>query len=129
MQAHEDEEQHIQEDFAIPGTSSGFQNIMEEIILDGICDSDIPSSSFREKNYDILEWRLIDSAIRDEIIIRGPEVLSIENMSKTDDVSKDINISYHREYSERLSSPMTLASDPIRNVDNFTKTFTLQRND
>ncbi|KAF5303754.1 hypothetical protein FQA39_LY09827 [Lamprigera yunnana] len=34
--AREDEEQHVQEDFAIPRTSSRFQNIMEEVILDGV---------------------------------------------------------------------------------------------
>ncbi|KAF5284877.1 hypothetical protein FQA39_LY16927 [Lamprigera yunnana] len=68
---------------------------------------------------------ILDQSSKDE--------LSIRNMCKTDDITDDVKISYHWEYSEGLSSPMGLmiasaVSDPIRNGENFMKTITLQRN-
>ncbi|KAF5272533.1 hypothetical protein FQA39_LY07857 [Lamprigera yunnana] len=71
-----------------------------------------------------LEPKVLDQSSEDE--------LSIQIMSKTEDITEDVKILYHWEYSERLSSPMTstiamAASDPIRNGDNFMKTVTLQR--
>ncbi|KAF5304492.1 hypothetical protein FQA39_LY09688 [Lamprigera yunnana] len=58
--------------------------------------------------------------------------LSIQNMSKTDDITEDVKILYHWEYSEGLSLPMmstisAAVSDSIRNGDNFMKTIILQR--
>ncbi|KAF5285853.1 hypothetical protein FQA39_LY04314 [Lamprigera yunnana] len=58
--------------------------------------------------------------------------LSIQNMSKTEDITEDVKILYYWEYSEGLSSPMmltiaTAASDPLRNEDTFMNIVTLQR--
>ncbi|KAF5269107.1 hypothetical protein FQA39_LY08777 [Lamprigera yunnana] len=57
--------------------------------------------------------------------------LPIQNMSKSEDITEDVKILYHWEYSEGLSSPMMstiamAASDPMRNGDNFMKNITLQ---
>ncbi|KAF5270241.1 hypothetical protein FQA39_LY08455 [Lamprigera yunnana] len=57
--------------------------------------------------------------------------LSIQNMCKTDDITDDVKISYHWEYSEGLSLPIAsmiavAVSDTMRNGDNFMKTITLQ---
>ncbi|KAF5272529.1 hypothetical protein FQA39_LY07853 [Lamprigera yunnana] len=61
-----------------------------------------------------------------------PDELSIRNMCKTHDITDNVKISYHWEYSEGLSLPMAsmiaaAVSDPMSNVDNFMKTITLQR--
>ncbi|KAF5306771.1 hypothetical protein FQA39_LY00001 [Lamprigera yunnana] len=58
--------------------------------------------------------------------------LSIQNMSKTEDITEDVKILYHWEYFEGLSSPMmstiaTAASDLMRNGCNFINTITLRR--
>ncbi|KAF5299183.1 hypothetical protein FQA39_LY02356 [Lamprigera yunnana] len=60
------------------------------------------------------------------------EELSIRNMCKTDDITDDVTILYHWEYSKGLSSPMgsmiaAAVLDPMRNGDNFIKTITLPR--
>lgn len=81
---HEDIEQQIQEELAIPGTSSASQNITEEVVSDTSL-----SSSFREKRIDdISEWpSIIDSATKDEILIRGPlsNEMNNENYPKNGD--------------------------------------------
>lgn len=79
----------------IPGTSSGFQNISEEII------SDVQSSSspFRKKKYDdISEWPFIDSATRDEIITGGPvsNQMSNENYPRKLDGRHFSNMHFER---------------------------------
>ncbi|KAF5288354.1 hypothetical protein FQA39_LY15444 [Lamprigera yunnana] len=68
--------------------------------------------------------RVLDKFSKDE--------LSIRYICKTDDITYDVTISYHWEYSEGLSSTMVsmiaaAVSDPMRNRDNFIKTITLQR--
>ncbi|KAF5281376.1 hypothetical protein FQA39_LY17818 [Lamprigera yunnana] len=68
--------------------------------------------------------KVLDQSSGDEI--------SIQNMSKTDNITEDVKILYHWEYSEGLSLSMmstiaAAASDPIKNENNFMKTVTLQR--
>ncbi|KAF5287813.1 hypothetical protein FQA39_LY15674 [Lamprigera yunnana] len=75
--------------------------------------------------YDSTEiQKVLDQSSRDD--------LSIQNMCKTEDITDDVKILYHWEYSEGLSSPMMptiamIASDPMRNGNNFMKTIILQR--
>lgn len=71
---HGDIESYIQEDLAIPETTYASQNITEEILSD-------KSLSFKKKKVgDISEWPLIiDSATKDEILIRGPINNEINN--------------------------------------------------
>ncbi|KAF5270743.1 hypothetical protein FQA39_LY01481 [Lamprigera yunnana] len=58
--------------------------------------------------------------------------LSIRNMCKSEDITDDVKISYHWEYSEGLSLPMgsmimMAVSELMRNGNTFMKTITLQR--
>ncbi|KAF5288041.1 hypothetical protein FQA39_LY15537 [Lamprigera yunnana] len=71
-----------------------------------------------------LHPKVLDQSSEDE--------LSIQNTTKTEDITENVKILYHWEYSEGLSSLMMTmiaiaASDPMRNGDNFIKTITLQR--
>jgi hypothetical protein len=91
-----DKEQHTQKDLAIPGTSSTVKNITEENI------PDIPSPSPLQNpitNYeDISKWPLIDSATRNEIIIRGPanNEMSNENYPRKYDGRHFSNTDFQR---------------------------------
>ncbi|KAF5286635.1 hypothetical protein FQA39_LY16209 [Lamprigera yunnana] len=81
----------------------------------------------------ILNHVFYDSAKIQKVLDQSSgDELSIQNMGKTENITEDVKILYHWEYSEGLSSPMMptiamTASDPMRNGDNFMKTITLQR--
>ncbi|KAF5270745.1 hypothetical protein FQA39_LY01483 [Lamprigera yunnana] len=81
----------------------------------------------------ILNQFFYDSAEIQKVLDQSSgDDLSIQNMDKTEDITEDVKILHHWEYSEGLSSPMMpimseTASDPMRNGNNFMKTITLQR--
>ncbi|GBP80908.1 Zinc finger MYM-type protein 5 [Eumeta japonica] len=91
---HEDIEQNIQEDLAIPGTSSASQNITEEVL-----EKSLPSS-FKEKKIDDISERpiIIDSATKNEILIRGPvnNEMNNENYPKNRDGRHFSNSHFHK---------------------------------
>ncbi|KAF2882004.1 hypothetical protein ILUMI_24185 [Ignelater luminosus] len=96
-EVREDEEQHAQEDlFAILGTSSGVQTTTEgdKNSEKQISTEDIPPPSLFQntKHNNISKWSLINSAGRDEIVIRRPasNELNKENYPKTNDEHKHL---------------------------------------